>query len=283
MNDGVLVSGIVAHEEISGAGRPAGALFGGAGLYTALAASRFAPTSLNGVVGRDLAPLLAALAEGRFDISRVAVVGTESVRLRGCYPPRSDALEILSVVWGPLGAPRSAVSVDGRPRVLTLGNDDPAHQLKLLHAAASEIVIYGTFGAWLRHRPAECRALHEAAHVVVVSEHESPALRDLASKPKTEPILVLTRGERGVEVIHGGTSTKVPAPRVSPAEIRDVTGAGDALLGAMAGWLAAKGGPVDATAVAEAVRAASPVIVDKLSSVGAEAFAARLFHSRGQE
>lgn len=279
MDSRVLVCGIVAHEEIAGPWRSAEPLFGGAGLYSALAATQFAPARLTTVVGLDLSAKLGEVARDCLDITQVAVIGAESVRLRARYRPGSDALETLSVVWGPLGAPRPRPHIDERPRVLVLGNEDPGYQRDLLRAAGAEIVVYGTFGAWLQHRPAECRALHEEAHVVVVSEHEERSLQALRSKPRRDPILVLTRGDRGLDVIHNGTTTHLPAPDVPKDEVRDVTGAGDVLLGAMAGWLSARRGSLDAAAVVDAARAAAPVVAAKLASCGAEGFSRSLRRS----
>lgn len=85
------------------------------------------------------------------------------------------------------------------------------------------------------------RCLFEEIDILTPNEQEAAWLTKSAqttamdvSRVTNVPIILLTRGERGVEVFDNGKAYKIPAP---PTQVVDTTGAGDAFNGALAAGL----------------------------------------------
>lgn len=236
------------------------AIFGGGkGANQAVAAARSgATTAMLGAVGRDdfgrqrLADLEAegiAVA----DVARVAdapsgvamILVEEGGQNRIAYVPGAT----LTVT--PEQAVRALERV--RPRVVLATLELPPPAIEALLATArplgATIVVNAT------PEPGQARDLAVRADVLVVNETEATELLGeggehhswsdtaLALGALGPRVVVVTLGADGAVVAQDGQVTALAAPVV---EVVDTTGAGDALCGALAAWLAAGASPVEA-------------------------------------
>jgi sugar/nucleoside kinase (ribokinase family) len=87
---------------------------------------------------------------------------------------------------------------------------------------------------------------------------------------------VVTRGSAGVSVYSNRERADCPPPKIAQQDIRDVSGAGDVLFGAVAGYLAQEPDCLSLEGLISAVNSASNIVAAKLLSMGALEFLDRL-------
>jgi sugar/nucleoside kinase (ribokinase family) len=283
---GVAVAGTLHRDDIT---TPQGQVesLGGSAVYFALAAARFAPVHLNGIVGRDCAPGVNALFSGVhvgldglvFSDSPTFVWHAEHdferwVTRSERYEPGCDS------EWQPRLATSSA-----RAEVLFLASMDPQLQLTVLEQssallrgmdtmtlftesardAVSAVAARSTL-AFLNH--AELRSLTGASDWV-------EAARTLV-RAETTSAVVVKRGPLGAAVVTA--ERVVERPALTVGEVIDPTGAGDALAGGFLGRCAAVE-RADVDVYSEALDAGLECAAHAISTFGTQGL--RAFLARG--
>ena len=262
----LFVSGLVGYEHLVSEAGISLPVIGGSGLYAAMGAAKFAPVHLIATVGNDVSRDVLHLAQySSIDTSLLTIRGDSSFRWYGRYNTFGEC-KTERVDWGPLNVERLPPKLPKNCSIL-LANDDPAFQWKLITENLCETVFFGTNIGWLEVRPEFCLKIHSLAKFTVFSADEFALFRKLYTGPLYGKVIV-TRGSAGVSLFTREGTLHFSAPDVSPAKIKDVTGAGDVFLGAISGYLS-RSCDWSETLISAAVMQASSLVSLKLQSQGA--------------
>ncbi len=248
--NGVLVAGSVAIDTIETPhGRAAGVL-GGSAVHFALAARRFAPVRLVGVVGRDFPrEHVRKLEDLGIDLTGLESADGLTFRWHGRFTGDMGRAETVSVSLNTFGSfrPKIPAALAGTPYVL-LGNSSPGTQeAALAQLRAPRFVMLDTMDIWIENERKALLGLLPRVDAVCVNFDEALRLAGENNAARAVKRLrrlgartvVIKRGEHGATLAAGGTMFSVPA---YPTErVVDPTGAGDAFAGGMLGYLAMSG------------------------------------------
>lgn len=217
--------------------------FGGKGGNQAVAAARMgAPTAMAGCTGDDAfaTTLRAALAEARVDATQVRTIpGPSGMSVALLQPDGSYGAVIVSAAN--LALDPSTVTFPPDTRLILLQNEIPAAANRALATRARAAGITVLLNAAPARAPDP--ALLAATDILVVNRVEAADLLGTDTPPmQAAPRLaalgpravILTLGADGL-VLHDGTTTHLPAHRITPISSH---GAGDAFIGALAARLA---------------------------------------------
>jgi sugar/nucleoside kinase (ribokinase family) len=243
----LLVVGSVAFDDLEMPHGNYPSVLGGSALYSAVAASNFAKTSMVGVVGDDYpAATETRLAELGIDISGLERATGATFRWRGRY---SDDLSSRTTLATHLNVfsdfhPKIPAAHRTTPFVL-LGNIHPALQHEVLdQVGRPTFVAADTMNLWIGSERQSLERLLGRIDLVFVNDEEA---RELSGESnlvcaaraisKMGPRYVLIkRGEHGASLYHDDGCFFAPA---YPLEtFVDPTGAGDSFAGGLMGWLA---------------------------------------------
>jgi sugar/nucleoside kinase (ribokinase family) len=246
---------------------------GGSAVYFSLAAARYAPVHLNGIVGRDTVAEYRRILAGR-EIDLEGLVVSESPTFRwhavhdferwatshessepGCDPE-----------WQPVLTERSR-----RAEVFFVGSMDPSLQRAVIDQSAARCIGADSMTVFIASRPDEVRAVIARVDVLFLTETELAALTgyrdwrwsatELCSSGRLRAVVVKL-GPHGAACVTADGIAEQPA--VAVAEVVDPTGAGDALAGGFLGYLAqveTTTGKALEAALAEGIRCAADAIV----------------------
>lgn len=245
----VAVAGTVHCDDITTPQGRRVALLGGSAVYFALAAARFAPVRLNGIVGSDRAEEFRALLEPAVDLEGMVVsaqptfvwharhdfdrwVAVDTAAEEGCdplwrpqLPPPSQNAEILFVASM---RPRLQLEVLRQSRARTRGADSmtdytaPERDAVIAVAQGSDVLFLDRN---------ELASLTETAPAAW-----RDAARALCGTGRLRAVVVKAGPAGAACVTSDGV---VERPAVAVARVVDPTGAGDALAGGFLGTLAA--------------------------------------------
>lgn len=217
--------------------------FGGKGGNQAVAAARMgALTAMAGCTGDDAfaTTLRAALTEARVDATQVRTVpGPSGMSVALLQPDGSYGAVIVSAAN--LALDPSTVTFPPDTRLLLLQNEIPAAANRALATRARAAGITVLLNAAPARAPDP--ALLAATDILVVNRVEAADILGTDAPPmQAAPRLaalgpravILTLGADGL-VLHDGTTTHLPAHRITPISSH---GAGDAFIGALAARLA---------------------------------------------
>jgi adenosine kinase len=130
----------------------------------------------------------------------------------------------------------SVLDVDPQPDLVIVSPNDPAAMDRHVMECREKGIpyLYDPGQQVVRSDPAELRRGAEGAHSLFVNEYEFELLQKHTGLTREDilarvDVLVITLGERGVQIFVDGKEYLVPA--VSPKEILDPTGVGDAFRG----------------------------------------------------
>ncbi|MFQ5526121.1 MAG: carbohydrate kinase family protein [Thermoanaerobaculia bacterium] len=232
-------------------------VFGGAGLYTALAAQQAGAAVTMLAPRPEPMPEALQLAAERLDWRGKFVGEQDLPRFEIAYS-ESEAVRLLSSDWraeaelAPEDLPESlAVDI-----AYCIPFSDPELQLSFVRALGVRRIptAAGTFPNAVEGWPGTVKKTRAAVDVFFCNEDEAISLFGSATSPGTEPgkLLFVTRGAKGARVFQGDHATEVPA---NPAGVVDPTGAGDVFAGSAVAWLARGAHPV--VAAGRSVRAAT--------------------------
>jgi len=243
----ILVVGSLAYDDVRTPVAGRDGVLGGAASYFAMAASRYAPVRLVGVIGDDFRDEdVARLRDRGIDLAGLERRPGRSFRWKGTYDFALDTAETINTDLGVFG--------DWRPQVpasfadsdfVFLANIHPEIQLATLaQVKAPKAVALDTMNYWIEHeRDALVRVMRKV-DIVSINEGEARQLCEtfsivraareiLALGPRA---LVVKRGEHGATLFTDGAMFWAPAYPLE--EVVDPTGAGDTFAGGFLGYLA---------------------------------------------
>jgi len=269
----VAVAGTFHRDDVT---TPAGRrdVLGGSAVYFTLAASRFAPVHVNGIVGSDT---VAGYRE---------VLSSPGIRLEGMVVSELPTFHWHAVhdferwvtshessepgsdpEWQPVLTEPSR-----RAEVLFVASMDPRLQRDVLDQSQAGLIATDSMTEFIESRPAEVLAVIERVDVLFLTAAELAALTGaddwrasasgLLGRGRLRAVVV-KRGPRGAACVTAGAVIEmaaVPVPRVV-----DPTGAGDSLAGGFLGTVARSERADEAAfdvALAEGMRCAADAVVE---------------------
>ena len=251
----LLVVGSVAYDAIETPFGKVDRTLGGAASYFALAASRFTPVRLVGVVGDDFKKRdEAVLRDHRIDVAGLERAPGKTFFWAGRYSQNMNERTTLATELNVFAAfnPKLPAAYCDSPYVF-LANIDPTLQRSVLKQIRGKpkLVALDTMNYWIERTPAELRETLRHTHVLMINDDETRQLsgehnllraakRIFAMGPKT---LVIKRGEHGALMVHNRFLFSVPGFPLE--EVHDPTGAGDSFAGGFMGYLASAGRVTD--------------------------------------
>ncbi|HEV3027713.1 MAG TPA: PfkB family carbohydrate kinase [Planctomycetota bacterium] len=246
----VLAVGSVALDTLETPHGRADNALGGSATHFALAASRFAPVRIVGVVGKDFPPEhLAMLEAQKIDISGLEIAEGKTFRWHGRFEGDMGRAQTVSVELGVLRTfqPKVPAGFASTPYVL-LGNSAPATQAAVLdQLKGPKFVMLDTMNLWIgSERPALVRLLPRV-DAVCINFEEALQLADTTSGAKAirkildlgAKTLIMKRGEHGATLATRDGQFSVPS--FPTDRVVDPTGAGDSFAGGTLGYLAQAG------------------------------------------
>lgn len=264
---------------------------GGSAAYFALAASRYAPVHVNGIVGDDTAAAYESmLSTADIDLRGVVVSSTPTFVWHATHDferwvTASEAAEPgCDPEWQPVldEASRNAP-------VLFLGSMHPGLQTAVLEQSGARLVGADSMTVFMREDPESVRAVVAGADVLFLNNEEvemlagildwEEAARSLCGRGRLRAVVV-KQGPDGAALVTGSAVHRLDAHPVE--SVVDPTGAGDALAGGFLGYCAnAEHDGEDAyvAALAEGVRCAAAAV----AAFGADGLLARSSAGSGSQ
>ncbi len=192
---------------------------------------------LMGTVGVDFADYDNWLTGNHVDTSCVKVVPDMYTASFFANTDRANA-QISSFYAGAMtrASELSVLDLQPVPDLVIISPNDPAAMDKYVRECQENKIpyLYDPGQQVVRSDPSELRRGAEGAHSLFVNEYEFELLQKHTGLSKEAliervDVLVVTLGERGVDIYAGGTCITVPV--VKPDQILDPTGVGDAFRG----------------------------------------------------
>ena len=287
----ILVVGSLAYDDVHTATEQRTGLLGGAASYFAVAAAKWAPVRLLGVVGDDFA---------ESDVHRIAAAGVDlaglerrpgrSFRWLGRYDELFGAAETINTDLGVFGDWKPIVPPAYRDSAYVfLANSDPEIQLAVREQLPdAKFVALDSMNYWITTKRDALLRVIGRVDLVCLNEAE---IRQLWSRPDVSDgarallacgptAVVVKRAEHGATLFTADGMFWCPAYPV--ARVVDPTGAGDTFAGGLVGALARASATSGATlrqAVVQGTVSASFAVesfsIDRLASATAPEAAAR--------
>ncbi len=243
----LLVVGSVAYDSIKTPRGEAVDALGGSAVYFALAARRFTPVRLVGVVGDDFAEADAEfLGQRNIDTAGLErVAGGKTFRWSGEYSADMNSRETLSVelnVFENFEPKIPAAFSDSR--FVFLANGSPVTQMSVLdQMTGPRFVMADTMDLWIQIQRAELLTLLERIDGLLLNDSEALLLTDAPNVMAAGKALldvgpervVIKKGEHGAILFTGDHI--IPLPAYPVVQVCDPTGAGDTFAGALMGHL----------------------------------------------
>lgn len=246
----LLVIGTLAYDTIETLHTRRADVLGGSAMYFAIAAGRFVPVRLVGVVGRDFRPQdLELLKKGGVDTSGVEHADGRTFRWSGRY--ESD--------WNTRHTLETQLNVFERfdPKVpaamrdsswVFLANAAPKVQMKALdQVTRPRFTVVDTMNLWIDTARADLLQLLRRVDAVVLNDEEARMLTGERNLIKAAGMVlglgpryvILKKGEHGAFLLGSDVHFSLPAYPVE--DVVDPTGAGDSFAGGFMGYVAEKG------------------------------------------
>ena len=226
-------------------------LLGGSATYFAIAASKFAPVEVIGIVGKDF-PQDGWDVFNRNNINHDNIIREEGKTFRwgGKYNADYSSRDTLFTDLGVFEhfTPRIK-NTTNKNGILFLANIHPSLQLDVLNKMSGDIslVVSDTMNLWI---DVDLKGLHqviEASNIFLLNDEEAVQLTqisdlELAGKkildmgPHT---VIIKMGSKGSLLITSEISIKIPC--VPDIDVYDPTGAGDSFAGGLIGYISKYG------------------------------------------
>lgn len=251
----VLAVGSVALDTLETPHGRADNALGGSATHFALAASRFAPVRMVGVVGKDFPKEhLEMLRNQKIDISGLEVAEGKTFRWHGRFVGDMSRAETISVELGVFLTfqPKVPAAFASTPYVL-LGNCSPATQAAVLdQIKGAKFVMLDTMNHWIASERPELLKLLPRVDAVCINFEEALQLAETSSGARAirkildlgAKTLIMKRGEHGATLATRDGQFSVPS--FPTDRVVDPTGAGDSFAGGTLGFLAQAGSEKDA-------------------------------------
>ncbi|HLY11832.1 MAG TPA: PfkB family carbohydrate kinase [Planctomycetota bacterium] len=251
----VLVVGSVALDTLETPHGRADNALGGSATHFALAASRFSPVRMVGVVGKDFpSEHLEMLRSQKIDISGLERAEGKTFRWHGRFEGDMSRAQTLSVDLGVFLTfqPKIPPAFASTPYVL-LGNCAPGTQAAVLdqiHGAT--FIMLDTMNHWIASEKPALLALLPRVDAVCINFEEALQLADTTSGARAirkildlgAKTLIMKRGEHGATLATREGQFSVPS--FPTDRVVDPTGAGDSFAGGTLGYLAQAGSEKEA-------------------------------------
>jgi sugar/nucleoside kinase (ribokinase family) len=269
----VAVAGTFHRDDVT---TPAGRrdVLGGSAVYFALAASRFAPVHVNGIVGADTAAGFRAMLDSpAIHLDGMVVSDLPTFRWHAVHDferwvtSRESAEPGCDPEWRPLLLERSR-----QAEMLFVASMDPRLQRDVLEQSSARLIGTDSMTEFIMSRPAEVLAVVERADILFLTAAELAALTGhddwrasaagLLGMGRLRAVVV-KRGPRGAACVSAGAVLEMAAVPVS--RVVDPTGAGDSLAGGFLGRVALGGDAGEAAldvALAEGMRCAADAVTE---------------------
>jgi cytidine kinase len=252
----LLVIGTLAYDTVETVHERREEILGGSAMYFSMAASRFVPVRLVGVVGRDFQPAhLKMLADHGVDISGVEKADGRTFRWSGRYEAdwnKRHTLETQLNVFEKFDPKIPAAMRDSR--WLFLANAAPKVQMKALdQVERPRFTVVDTMNLWIDIARDDLVELLRRVDAVVLNDEEARMLtgeRNLiraagAVMGLGPRYVILKKGEHGAFLLGHDVHFSLPAYPVE--DVVDPTGAGDSFAGGFMGYIAEQGNIAPAT------------------------------------
>jgi sugar/nucleoside kinase (ribokinase family) len=249
-------------------------VLGGSAVYFALAASRYAPVHVNGIVGSDtVGEFRRMLDSPEIHLDGMVVSDLPTFRWHAVHDferfvtSHESAEPGCDAGWQPVLAEPSR-----RAEVVFVASMDPRLQGEVVDQSAARLIGTDSMTEFIASRPAEVRSVLERVDILFLTAAELAALTGdddwrasatgLCGIGRLRAVVV-KRGPRGAACVTADAVIEMaalPVPRVV-----DPTGAGDALAGGFLGHAARNGRGDESTfeaSLAEGLRCAADAIVE---------------------
>lgn len=243
----ILVVGSVGYDTITTPGGQRQGILGGSANYFSLAAARFAPIRVVGVVGDDYKQEHRQLLEERgVDLKGMQTVPGKTFSWEGKYEKDMNEAITLATNLNVFENFHPSIPPEYREsKFVFLANIDPILQLQVLEQVKNPTLIAAdTMNFWIQSKKADLLKVLERIDVLLINEGELRQLTGTwnivkAAKEvqKMGPkAVVIKRGEYGFAMFCEDSFFILPAYPVE--EVVDPTGAGDTFAGGFIGHLA---------------------------------------------
>ena len=247
---------------------------GGSAVYFSLAAARYAPVHVNGIVGTDTAAdFRRILTHPDIDLEGLVESRSPTFRWHAVHDFEHWVTAHESSEPGCDPEWRPALPESSRlAQVLFVGSMDPRVQRLVIDQSSATLIGIDSMTVFIESRPSDVRSVIERVDVLFLTAAELSALTGSADWRSSATALcatgtvravVVKRGPLGAACVTASGIAETPAAPV--AQVVDPTGAGDALAGGFLGLIAHLERADDAAfaaALAEGVDCAADAIVE---------------------
>lgn len=266
-------------------------IIGGSASYAALAAAKFCPVGIISSVGNDFDLKRFSSVGKRLDLTGVTILG-RTLRWSGRYDYAMQEAKTRSTKLNSMAHFRPTLPAAYQSAgFYLLANADPRAQLELLRQVKpkGQFIAADTMNFWIFRERAKLLKVIKRIHLLCLNENEARQLletpnlvqagqRVLALGPA---FVIIKKGEHGALLF---SRTGIFAAAGYPLEsVIDPTGAGDALAGALMGYLASQIRLSSTLTVSEPLVRKALVIGCTLASFTAEAFGVENLVAVGKE
>ena len=244
----LLVVGSLAYDEVETPSGKRSDQLGGAAVFFALAATRFTPVSVVGVVGDDFRSADRELLERHgVDVSGIEQRSGSTFRWSGHYMDDLNTAVTLDTQLNVFeGFAPKLSTAHANSKFLFLANIHPATQISTLKAMSGrpQCVACDSMNLWINTERDQLSELVGMVDALIINDGEAKLytgqsnLRGMADALLEEGLkyVLIKRGEYGVALFTPEFSFALPA--LPLREVRDPTGAGDSFAGGFMGYLA---------------------------------------------
>ncbi len=242
----VLVSGTIAIDDIKTPTTSHKNLLGGSACYAAISASFFAPTVLQGIVGKDFpTEHIETLRKHGIDLESVEFSEGKTFFWSGEYFEDLNTRQTLKVQLNVIEDYHPKLKADvSSSKIVLLANMSPVTQMEILEQCQSEFVVADTMDLWIDVILEPLMALLKKIDLLVINDGEAKQLAGTSNlitagnrlREMGPRYVVVKKGEHGSLLFaqdHFFSCGAFPLH-----EVHDPTGAGDTFAGALAGHLA---------------------------------------------
>ncbi len=277
----VIVAGTIAIDDIKTPTVSHKNLLGGSACYAAISSSFFAPTVLQGIVGKDFpAEHVETIKKHGIDLSGVEFSEGKTFYWSGEYFDDLNTRETLEVQLNVIEDYHPTLDPDvAKSRIALLANMSPVTQMEVLEQSQSDFVIADTMDLWIDVTLEPLKALLQKIDLLVINDGEAKQLAKTNNlitagnrlREFGPEYVVVKKGEHGSLLFAADHFFSCGAFPLH--EVLDPTGAGDTFAGALAGHLAKSEGPIAFKDLCQGV-----VHGTVMASFVCEAFSTRRLH-----
>ncbi|MFQ6678365.1 MAG: PfkB family carbohydrate kinase [Fidelibacterota bacterium] len=236
-------------------------ILGGSVTYALIAAHRFVPCHVVGIIGSDFSKkdkdLYQSLANNLSDLQEVP---GSTFSWGGRYSENWDERETLYTNLGVFSDFKPSLCDENKDvKTVLLANIHPELQMSIINQSEADIFILDTMNLWINTTKPQLEDVLKKTNILLLNESEAELLTNHSDPQKAGVELlnygpekvIVKLGSEGALFISERDQVRIGAYPVK--KVIDPTGAGDVFAGAFAGILAAGGNEVEAVVQASAL------------------------------